>query len=103
MQLTKDLFIHVKQKIKQIKFYLFDTKKQQLNINDFIIFSLIDNPEKNLTVEIIELYRSQSFLELFNILNKITLGWDSETEINNKLRSIQKYYSKENKKKYGVL
>ena len=69
MRLTKDSFPRIAEGHKKIEFRLFDEKQQQLKLNDIIIFTYIEQPEKEITVEIIGLYQSRRFEQLFQVLD----------------------------------
>ena len=56
MRLTKDSFSQIAEGHKKIEFQLFDEKWQQLKLNNIIIFTYIEQLEKEIIVEIIRLY-----------------------------------------------
>ena len=71
-----------------------------LKIKDLIEFTNIETLEKLIT-EIEELYKYPSFEELYKYFDKVSLGYN-EDEIADP-KDMEKYYSKEKQKKYGVL
>ena len=106
MKLAHDPFIQIWERRKQIEFRLYDEKRQQIELGDIIIFNQIDRntiPKETLQVEVIGLYHSRSFLNLFNSLDKATMGWNTENMINEKIWKMRTYYSTEDESKYGVL
>lgn len=97
MKLDKDPFEKIKNGTKTIEFRLYDEKRQQIKIGDKIEFLKLPNLQEKLLVDVIELYRANTFENLFRKL------YNDEDEINRKAISMYKYYSLEKEKKYGVI
>ena len=100
MKLNNEPFNKIKDGTKTIELRLNDDKRKLLNINDSIEFTNRDTNEK-LLVNIIDLYKYSSFKELYNNFNKEELGYDKDEEASYK--DMEKYYSKEEQNKYGVV
>ena len=68
-------------------------------------FECIKNGTKTtnekLLVEVIDLFKYNSFKELYKHFNKIEMGYSINEEANPK--DMENYYSKEEQEKYGVL
>ena len=97
MKLQKDPFERIKNGTKTIEFRLFDEKRQQIKVGDQIEFSKLPNLQEKLLVNVVKLYREDTFEKLFRKL------YSDEDEIKEKTDSMYKYYSPEQEKEYGVL
>ena len=100
MKLNNEPFMKIKDGRKTIELRLNDEKRQLLKINDYIEFTNRDNEEKIL-VEVEDLYHYPSFEELYKHFDKSSLGYNEDEEANPS--DMDKYYSKEEQDKYGVL
>lgn len=97
MKLNESPFERIKNGTKTIEFRLYDEKRQQLKVGDKIEFSKLPDLQEKLLVDVAELYREDTFENLFRKL------YTDEDEINRKAISMHKYYSLEKEKEYGVL
>lgn len=97
MKLNENPFENIKNGTKTIEFRLYDEKRQKIKIGDKIEFSKLPDLQEQLIVDVIDLYREDSFEKLFRKLYK------DEEEIKLKTNSMYKYYSPEKEKQYGVL
>lgn len=97
MKLNESPFERIKNGKKTIEFRLYDEKRQQIKIGDKIEFSKLPDLQEKLLVDVIELYRANTFENLFRKL------YTDEDEINKKAISMYKYYSLEKEKEYGGL
>lgn len=97
MKLNESPFERIKNGTKKIEFRLYDEKRQQIKIGDKIEFSKLPDLQEKLLVDVVELYRANTFENLFRKL------YTDEDEINKKAISMYKYYSLEKEKEYGVL
>lgn len=101
MKLKQSPFDKIKNGIKTIELRLYDEKRQQVQIGDYIEFSLIDNPKEKIQTRVTALHRFDSFQELYSVLPKEKLGYKSdETPEPN---HMDEYYSREEQEKYGVI
>lgn len=100
MKLQNDPFNGIKDGTKTIELRLNDEKRQALKIGDLIEFTNIVTSEV-LRVKIENIYKYDSFEELYKHFDKVELGYKKE-EIA-KYEDMLKYYSKEEQDKYGVL
>ena len=100
MKLNNKPFNNIKNGTKTIEMRLNDEKRQLLKLKDLIEFTNRETKEKIL-VEIEKLHHFSSFNELYKHFDKISLGY-KENEIADP-KDMEKYYSKEEEKKYGVL
>ena len=97
MKLKESPFERIKNGTKTIEFRLFDEKRRQIKIGDKIEFSKLPNLEEKLLVDVIDLYREESFENLFRKL------YIEEEEILRKTNAMHEFYSPEKEQQYGVL
>lgn len=97
MKLNESPFERIKNGTKTIEFRLYDEKRRQVKIGDKIEFSKLPNLKEKIVVDVIELYREDTFEDLFKKL------YSDEEEINRKTKAMYEYYSIEKQKEYGVL
>lgn len=97
MKLKENPFEEIKNGTKTVEFRLYDEKRQQIKKGDKIEFSKLPNLNEKLTVEVIDLYRDETFKKLFE---KIYID---KAEIERKNKAMYQFYTLEDEKKYGVL
>ena len=97
MKLNESPFEGIKNGTKTIEFRLYDEKRQQIKVGDKIEFSKLPDLKEMLLVDVIDLYRENTFENLLKEL------YSNEEEIIIKKKSICNIYSPEKEKKYGVL
>lgn len=97
MKLLESPFERIKDGTKTIEFRLFDEKRKQLKIGDQIEFSKLPDLKEKLLVDVIELYKEDTFETLLKKL------YNNEEEIKEKIKSMYKIYSPEKEHKYGAL
>ena len=82
---------------KTIEFRLYDEKRKLIKIGDQIEFSKLPELEEKLFVDVLDLYREETFERLFRKLI------DDEREVQRKTHAMKEFYSDEDEKKYGVV
>ena len=97
MKLNESPFERIKNGKKTIEFRLFDEKRQQIKVGDQIEFSKLPNLQEKLLVDVVELYREETFENLFRKL------YTDEEEISKKTKAMYEIYSPEKEQKYGIL
>ena len=97
MKLNEGPFERIKAGTKTIEFRLYDEKRKKIKIGDKIEFSKLPDLQEKLLVDVIDLYREDTFENLFR---KLCLD---EEEIMKKTKSMYNIYSTENEQQYGVL
>ncbi len=100
MKLWNDSFEAIKSSRKTIEMRLYDDKRRQIKIDDEIEFTDMETNEI-ITCKVINLYKYDSFEELYKNHNKISIGYTKDEAANP--TDMLKYYSKEDIEKYGVL
>lgn len=98
MKLNESPFERIKNGMKTIEFRLYDEKRQQIKIGDQIEFLKLPDLQEKLLVDVVELYREDTFEKLFKKL----YSDENEEEIIRKSKAMYKYYSVEKEKEYGV-
>ena len=97
MKLNESPFERIKNGTKTIEFRLFDEKRQKIKVGDQIEFSKLPDLQEKLLVDVLEIYRDDTFENLFRKL------FNDEKEIERRVESIRQYYSQEKEKEYGVI
>lgn len=97
MKLNESPFERIKNGTKTIEFRLFDEKRQKIKIGDQIEFSKLPDLQEKLLVDVVKLYREDTFEKLFKKL------YTDEEEIIRKTKAMQEYYSYEKEEEYGVV
>ena len=97
MKLNEDPFERIKNGTKTIEFRLYDEKRQKIKIGDKIEFSKLPDLQEKLIVDVIELYREDTFEDLFKKL------YSDEKEITKKTEAMYEIYSLEKEQQYGIL
>lgn len=97
MKLLESPFERIKDGTKTVEFRLYDEKRKMIKIGDKIEFSKLPELEEKILVEVVDLYKEDSFKELFE---KVLTD---ENDIKKHMEVIYKIYTKEQEKEYGVL
>lgn len=97
MKLKEDPFERIKNGTKNIEFRLYDEKRSKIKIGDKIEFSKLPELQETILVDVIDLYREETFEKLFKKLYK------DEEEAKRKANSMHEYYSPDEERKYGVV
>ena len=100
--LNPEPFEMIKSWTKTIELRLFDEKRQKIKVGDCIVFTETVTGEK-LSVKVEKLHRFDSFDELYKSLPLLECGYTEKTVADAKPSDMQKYYSLEEQKKYGVV
>jgi len=100
MRLHNEPFELIKAKTKTIELRLLDEKRSLIKINDIIEFESRSTNEK-IKARVINLYKYNSFDELYKHHDKVSMGYEEDEEANPK--DMEKYYPKEEQAKYGVV
>lgn len=97
MKLNKSPFERIKNGTKTIEFRLYDEKRKKLKVGDQIEFSKLPDLQEKILVNVVDLYKENTFEDLFRKL------YTDEEEIKRKTKSMYQFYSIEKEKQYGVL
>jgi len=102
MKLHSDPFEKIRSGEKTIELRLFDEKRQQIKEGDQIVFTDHTTGE-TLTKTVVKLHRFDSFDELYQSLPLLQCGYTTEDIDRAHPSDMEKYYSAEEQKKYGVV
>lgn len=101
MKLKASPFRKIQNGSKTIELRLNDEKRQQVQVGDFIKFTMLDDTTQNLTVRVTALHHFNSFAELYAALPKKKIGYaPDETPVPDHMDA---YYPHDKQEKYGVL
>jgi len=101
LRLNKEPFESIKNGTKTVELRLYDEKRQLINIGDFIIFKERDNEENQIKVIVQDVDVYLNFEDLYKNYDKIEMGYKKDEVADPK--DMEKYYSKEEQSKYGVV
>lgn len=87
---------------KDIEIRLYDEKRQKINLGDIIIFKKEPELNESFKVKVVGLLRYENFDSLFNdfTIDRLADKSMSKSEL---LEELEKFYTKEKQKEYGVL
>jgi len=97
MKLQDSPFERIKNGTKTVEFRLYDEKRSKIKIGDQIEFSKLPDLQETILVDVLDLYREDTFENLFKKL------FTDEDEIKKKTKSMYQYYSPDEEKQYGVV
>ena len=97
MKLQKSPFERIKNGTKTVEFRLYDEKRRKIKIGDQIEFSILPDLQETILVYVLDLYREDTFENLFKKL------FTDEDEIKKETKSMYQYYSPDEEKQYGVV
>ena len=100
MRLVDFAFKAIKNKEKDIELRHNEEKRRLINVGDIIEFEHIDTKEI-IRVEVTNLYKYDTFEELFKQFDKKDLGYAEDEEANP--GDMEEFYTKEEQDKYGVV
>lgn len=102
MKLQPKYFNFILNGTKRIELRLNDEKRQTIKVGDTIKFLKEPNLDESFLVKVIELIKYNSFLEMFNDYD-ISILSDNSMSKEELLNDLEKFYTKEKQKTYGVL
>ena len=97
MKLQESPFERIKNGTKTVEFRLYDEKRSKIKIGDQIEFAKLPDLQETILVDVLDLYREDTFENLFKKI------FTDEYEINRKTTSMYQYYSPDEEKQYGVV
>lgn len=97
MKLQESPFERIKNGTKTVEFRLYDEKRRKIKIGDQIEFSKLPDLQETILVDVLDLYREDTFENLFKKL------FTDEDEIKKETKSMYQYYSPDEEKQYGVV
>ena len=97
MKLQESPFERIKNGTKTVEFRLYDEKRSKIKIGDQIEFSKLPDLQETILVDVLDLYREDTFENLFKKI------FTDEDEIKKKTASMYQYYSPDDEKQYGIV
>lgn len=97
MKLQESPFERIKNGTKTIEFRLYDEKRSKIKIGDQIEFAKLPDLQETILVDVLDLYREDTFENLFKKI------FTDEDEIKKKTASMYQYYSPDDEKQYGIV
>lgn len=85
---------------KTIELRLFDDKRKNIKIGDYIEFSNISDINDTFNAQVINLYRADSFAELCQNIDCLKAGFSNNNEL---ITVLEEFYSQERQKEFGVI
>lgn len=100
MNLNRGPFDMIKSGKKTIELRLYDEKRQGISVGDMIEF---DCDGEMLCAKVIDLYRADSFRELFERFPMVEMGFEGSETVAEGADEMREYYSEEKENEHGVL
>lgn len=82
---------------------LYDEKRQLIHAGDRICFVSLSDEKKQLEVEVLKLHIFKDFADLYDKLPLLKCGYTEQDIDSADPKHMEKYYSKEQQSKYGVV
>lgn len=102
MKLNPEPFNKIKSGAKTYELHLHDEKRKSINVGDFIEFTKQNSAEKCI-VKVIDLLLFNNFAELYAKLPLDQCGYDTSKLENASPKDMEKYYTKKEQRRYGVI
>lgn len=103
MKLNPSPFEMIKSGEKTIELRLNDEKRQRIKIGDEIEFENTGDSTQVINARVLNLHRFCSFDELYKSLPLLKCGYTSDDVCTARPSDMERYYSVERQKKYGVV
>lgn len=102
MKLEEEYFNYIKKGTKRIEIRLFDEKRRKIKIGDKIIFYKLPDTKEKIEVKVNALLNYDNFSNLINDFS-MELLCDKSMSKEKLISILNKFYSDDEQKKYGVL
>lgn len=103
MKINPNPYQMIKEGRKTIELRLYDEKRRTISDGDIIRFQNIENPKEELRAQVVELYRFDSFKDLYDNLPLLECGYTEDNVKDASPEDMNKYYTCEEQAKYGVV
>ena len=103
MKLNPKPYKMIKDGQKTVEMRLYDEKRQAISVGDIIKFQNTENTEEELRAQVVELYRFDSFKDLYDNLPLLECGYTEDSVKNASPEDMNEYYTCEEQAKYGVV
>ncbi len=88
---------------KVIELRLYDFKRRELRLDDYLIFTNTENVKRKILVKIKNLSRYDTFEQCFLEVSPALCGFEEDISFQEAAVKMETYYSPEDIKKFGVL
>ena len=102
MNLIKEPFDKIASGQKTIELRLYDEKRRAVGVGDVITFVCTED-SRQISTRVVALYVFDSFEELYRTMPLTSCGYTSENVHRARPEDMEKYYSAEEIRKYGVV
>ena len=102
MKIQPEYYNFILNGTKRIEIRLYDEKRKQIKIGDFIKFLKEPALNESFNAKVIDLLRYNSFEEMFKDFDISILSDESMTK-DELISVLEQFYTKEKQEKYGVL
>ena len=103
MKLNTEPFDMIASKQKSIELRLYDDKRRQIKIGDQIQFKNSEDVDNFINTQVVDLHVFDSFEELYQSLPLLKCGYTPQNLHLAKPSDMEKYYSKDEQRKYQVV
>lgn len=103
MKINPNPYQMIKEGRKTIELRLYDEKRRAISTGDIIRFQNIEASEEELHAQVVELYRFDSFKDLYDNLPLLECGYTEDNVKDASPEDMNKYYTCEEQAKYGVV
>lgn len=100
LQLASEPFEAIKAERKTIESRLYDTKRQQIQLGDQLVFVNRDLPDQTIIAKVIDLHRFRTFRDMFE---HTSISKFAKTSVDEAETQIRQFYSAEDEAVNGVL
>ena len=101
LRLNKGPYNSIKAGTKTVEMRLYDEKRQQIKVGDYILFKERDNEQNQLKVLVKTLDVYNNFNELYKHYDKVSLGYSLDEDA--KPEDMTQYYPIEEQAMFGVV
>lgn len=102
MKLNDEPFEQISNGKKSIEVRLLDQKRKKIHVGNNIIFTSVNNPDRQIACKVIGLHKFATFFELFERVGVDACGFQG-CDIDQAVQIMRKYYSSQEEKTYGVV
>lgn len=103
MNLTPSPLKMIRDGKKTIELRLYDEKRKMISIGDSITFVNTEDSNDTVSVNVLDLFVFNSFEELYKKVSLLECGYTKDDIKTASPDDMEKYYSKEKQKQYGVV
>ena len=103
MKLREEPFEMIKSGKKIYELRLLDEKRKNIKIGDTIVFEKVENLLEKIVVEVVDILKFNSFIDLYANLSPLDIGYTKENAPYASPKDMEKYYTREEQNIYGVV